>query len=322
MSIEHYPDNFVLNDDEDRSSPILDRSLSKIGPLDKSPRKDKNEARRISDKDLLISIQSPNFVDMRGFGGTNNEHQAFPAPSSCTGSQRIDLSTSTQQIEDQRILEGKFNDFYNRKIICSVFSLVFICNILINVDHGSLPGCHEQIKTKLDTDNFGFGVLGSIVYVGLIFGSLVASGLFSKGKWIKPTLIGSLIFTGFFYWCFTLPTNFLLMVFIRGAIGFFQIFLCIFIAVWIDTYGLEAEKTIWLSLNMLAAPLGVVIGYTLTYYMNVLHSWEWSFILQAICLVPCIACLVVTPSQYLNIEDAINFKRKCIDQIVQSKEDG
>lgn len=115
----------------------------------------------------------------------------------------------------------EFNELYNRKIICSVFSLVFICNILINVDHGSLPGCHEQIKNKLNTDNFGFGVLGSIVYVGLIFGSIVASVLFSKGVWIKPTLIASLVFTGFFYWFFTLPTNFFLMIIIRGSIGFF-----------------------------------------------------------------------------------------------------
>ena len=118
-------------------------------------------------------------------------------------------------MEDQKIIEEKFNEFYSRKIIVSVFTLVFICNILINVDHGSLPGCHEQIKQKLNTDNFGFGILGSVVYVGLIFGSLFASGLFSKGKWIKPTLIGSVVFTGLFYFIFTLPTNFWFMVFIR-----------------------------------------------------------------------------------------------------------
>ena len=32
---------------------------------------------------------------------------------------------------------------------------------------------------------------------------------------------------------------------------------------------------------MLAAPLGIVGGYMLTYYMNKYHSWEWSFYLQS-----------------------------------------
>jgi hypothetical protein len=50
---------------------------------------------------------------------------------------------------------------------------------MINVDHGSLPGCFDAIKGKLEVGNLGFGILGSIVFVGLIFGSIAASGLFS-----------------------------------------------------------------------------------------------------------------------------------------------
>jgi MFS family permease len=64
---------------------------------------------------------------------------------------------------------------------------------------------------------------------------------------------------------------------------------------------------------MLASPLGVVLGYTLTYYMNILHSWEWSFNIQAVALLPCIGCVIVTPSQYLNIEKTIEFRNKCVE---------
>lgn len=39
------------------------------------------------------------------------------------------------------IVEWEFFKLYNKKAITGMFILVFISNILINVDHGSLPGC-------------------------------------------------------------------------------------------------------------------------------------------------------------------------------------
>lgn len=61
---------------------------------------------------------------------------------------------------------------------------------------------------------------------------------------------------------------------------------------------------------MLAAPLGIVLGYTLTYHMNQYHSWEWSFCIQAIALVPCIICMAFIPSKYYNVEETIEFKNR------------
>ena len=182
---------------------------------------------------------------------------------------------------------------------------------MINVDHGSLPGCFNAIKEKLEVGNLGFGILGSIVFVGLIFGSIAASGLFSQGNWIKPTLLFALALNALSLYAFTLSNSFYLMVIVRGVIGFFQVFVCIYMPVWVDTFGSESQKTIWLTINMLASPLGVVLGYSLTYYMNISHSWEWSFNIQAVALIPCICCVIVTPSQYLNIEKTIEFRNRC-----------
>jgi MFS family permease len=66
---------------------------------------------------------------------------------------------------------------------------------------------------------------------------------------------------------------------------------------------------------MLACPLGVVLGYTLTYYMTLYHSWEWSFDIQALVMLPCIGCLIVTPSHYLNITKTVEFRKRCIMKI-------
>jgi hypothetical protein len=129
---------------------------------------------------------------------------------------------------------------YHPQVVYSVFSLLFLTNILINVDHGSLPGCFNAIKEKLEVGNLGFGILGSIVFVGLIFGSMAASGLFSRGEWIKPTLVLALTLNALSLYAFTLSNSFLFLVIVRGFIGFFQVFVCIYMPVWVDTFGSES----------------------------------------------------------------------------------
>lgn len=61
---------------------------------------------------------------------------------------------------------------------------------------------------------------------------------------------------------------------------------------------------------MLAAPLGIVGGYMLTYYMNKYHSWEWSFYLQGFAIIPCFIFLLMMPEKYLNVESTVNQKKQ------------
>ena len=41
-------------------------------------------------------------------------------------------------------------------------------------------------------------------------------------------------------------------------------------------------------------------------------SWEYSFYVQAIALLPCAASIIVTPSQYINIEYTVRFKQESL----------
>lgn len=41
---------------------------------------------------------------------------------------------------------------------------------MINVDHGILPACTKEVKRDLHLDNANLGLLGSLVYVGLVLG--------------------------------------------------------------------------------------------------------------------------------------------------------
>lgn len=50
----------------------------------------------------------------------------------------------TKEEEEKRIEEiaqAEFSAHYKQSVIYALFVLVFTTNILINVDHGTLPGC-------------------------------------------------------------------------------------------------------------------------------------------------------------------------------------
>lgn len=73
-----------------------------------------------------------------------------------------------------------------------------------------------------------YGILGSIAYCGILLGSMVATGLFNDESMIKCTILWSLFFNGIMLYLFTAAENFYLNSSIRFAIGFFQIFVCIY----------------------------------------------------------------------------------------------
>jgi hypothetical protein len=41
---------------------------------------------------------------------------------------------------------------------------------MINMDHGILPACTAEVRDDLDLDSADLGLLGSLVYLGLVIG--------------------------------------------------------------------------------------------------------------------------------------------------------
>ena len=70
-----------------------------------------------------------------------------------------------------------------------MFVLIFLSNVFCNVDHGTLPGCSNQIKESVGLNDVEFGTLGSVVYGGIVVGSVFATGIFSRSSWIKPIIV-------------------------------------------------------------------------------------------------------------------------------------
>ena len=82
-----------------------------------------------------------------------------------------------------------------------------------------MPACFKGIKKKLDIGNFQYGLIGSVVYGGLMAGAMAASALFSKGSRIKWTIIISLISFSGSVFIFTIPDIYILMLIIRILTG-------------------------------------------------------------------------------------------------------
>ncbi len=69
--------------------------------------------------------------------------------------------------------EKEFHSYYDLKAVKMIYALLFGCNFLINIDHGTIPASTLNLKSDLGLDNVALGFLGSIVFLGLTFGNLV-----------------------------------------------------------------------------------------------------------------------------------------------------
>lgn len=178
---------------------------------------------------------------------------------------------------ERKLIQADFYKMYSPGVIRTIFFTVFLSNVFINIDHGTLPGCSNQIKEDLNMNDFQFGILGSIVYGGLTLGAGVATGIYSDAKRAKSALIFTLVMNSLCIIVFPFSKSFYIDAGLRFGIGFFQVFSCIYMPVWADAFANEQQKSVWLTFLILSSPLGVVLGFTLTAIMVRYASWHWSF---------------------------------------------
>ena len=117
--------------------------------------------------------------------------------------------------------------------LCELLQQVII-NILVNVDHGAIPAGTTTLKKENNLDNVELGIIGSLVYLGLVLGSISAGPIFASysSKWV---VILTLLFSCFFLYCFTFIKGGRGMAFCRVGCGFCQVFCYIYFPVW-DIY--------------------------------------------------------------------------------------
>lgn len=74
-----------------------------------------------------------------------------------------------------------------------LFIILLITSLFVNLDHGVIPACTSDLKIELDVDDLFIGILGSLVFAGLMAGSLVGGAAFTRFV-CKKVLLVSLFF--------------------------------------------------------------------------------------------------------------------------------
>lgn len=82
---------------------------------------------------------------------------------------RPSTNTSSTKTVDQGV---EFYRHYRWSSIKLIYALLFFCNLLINIDHGTIPAATLNLKIDLGIDNVALGFLGSLVFLGLTLGNL------------------------------------------------------------------------------------------------------------------------------------------------------
>ena len=247
---------------------------------------------------------------------TNNNNYSKPISdiSQKENTEKINIiQNQNDKIDDEK---NKFIEsisfILSRKIRWFSFSLFLILNLLMNFDHGTVPAATEQLRNYLNLDNSELGLFGSLVFLGVIIGSLISLSIINTFN-RKYILMIFLILCGFALLFFTQTKNYFLLCVDRVVIGIFQAFISIYLPLWIDQFGIEKKKTTMIAFIQTAPCLGIVLGYIMTSLLNIYltylpfygdveenERWLFSFYIQAILVWILSFSFLFIPDKYFN----------------------
>jgi len=206
-------------------------------------------------------------------------------------------------VNEKEITIGKLYSYrrpYSKSRRKLIFILIFLVNILINCDHGAIPAGTKELKEAKKISNMQLGIIGSLVYLGLVLGSISGGYIFStySSKWV---VINSLIASCIFLYFFTVSNYWEAMALCRIGCGFFQVFCYIYFPIWVDQYGVNNTQTLWLTFLQLGVPIGTMVGYlTEAYTIKYYNAWQGAFYIQIICILVCVILMFITPDKFFS----------------------
>lgn len=128
------------------------------------------------------------------------------------------------------------------------------------------------LRKDLNLSTQQLGVIGSLVFFGLLCGSVGAAFVFGKYSYKKVMLL-TYIINAIFLILFAATEIYWLQCLSRFLAGYAQVFQCIYFPLFIDTYSTTQNKSHWMSFMLLSPPLGVILGYTMTYVIMKHSTW-------------------------------------------------
>lgn len=195
-----------------------------------------------------------------------------------------------------------------------VYSLFLIANILISLDHGSIPASTQQLRTFVHSDQ-AIGLFGSFVFVGNIIGSIISFYIINIIN-RKTILVISLFLLSICLTTFVLFTNILFLFLNRILVGVFQSYVTIYLPVWCNQFGIIDKKSLMITFGQVVVPIGVFLGYLMAAVFiqkDIFGGWKLAFIIQGIGVIALTFVFALIPKVYFdsmlygrNYEDNFN----------------
>ena len=198
-----------------------------------------------------------------------------------------------------------------------VIVIYLFIDIIISMDIGLFTSASTIIKESLKIDDKKFGLFGSCIHFGRIFGTILFMfiiNIFNR----KNLLIISLFINCFSIFCFIITDNIIILIISRILNGLFTSFELIYFPMWIDQFGIQNKKTLMMSLLQMAFPIGMIIGYTANTILGS-KKWNITLLIEIISLFICNLCIIFVPKKYFSKK--LNFKQHFdgVDKIEKMK---
>ena len=204
-----------------------------------------------------------------------------------------------------------------RDVRWMIMIIYLFIDIIISMDIGLFTSASTIIKESLKIDDKKFGLFGSCIHFGRIFGTILFMfiiNIFNK----KNLLIISLFINCFSIFCFIITDNLIILIISRILNGLFTSFELIYFPMWIDQFGIQNKKTLMMSLLQMAFPIGMIIGYTANTILGS-KKWNITLLIEIISLFICNLCIIFVPKKYYSKK--LNFKQHFdgVDKIEKMK---
>ena len=182
-----------------------------------------------------------------------------------------------------------------------VFYLYLISNILISMDHGSIPASVNELRQLTSYDQ-SIGLFGSLVYFGNILGSLISFSLINTFD-IKLLFLISLLGNSICLFTFVIIENIPFLFFNRILVGVLQSFITIYMPVWCNQFGLQSNRNFMIALIQLVSPLGIFLGYfiaSVSISDQAYGGWKFAFLVQAVFILILAIFFLFVPKNYFS----------------------
>lgn len=183
-------------------------------------------------------------------------------------SEAKEAEISTEEKNKERVTFSPFPRFV---LYCVLLSI----EMSMNNGAGVLSSSSKEIKKQLNLNDKQFGLFGTSQGIGRGIGSLMFTIIVNKFN-LKYTICLFVFLKGAFMIAYLFSNSGMVLITLRGFIGWSHMPPSIYIPVWIDQYAFKRYKTTQITMFQVLVPVGKVIGYS----FNILygeHNWKWGF---------------------------------------------